>query len=278
MANKKGIVMEVANKEVYILSNNGEFHKLRLKGRKPNIGEEYFGEEINERGIFNYFNKVAVAACLTFTIFSSTAAYAYYKPVSTVLLTGSSAIELKSNRFNRVISAKSLDNKGTNLLDKVKINNKLVDDALVEILNEIPKSNDETMDLKVTGKNIKVDKFKNSIVNNNLRVKVTQNDKIEEVIGEEKKNSKINIHEQPNSNIKKNNDNKNDNQNSNGNKKNVNPIISNKSTNNKTNNNGITNKQHNNTKEDINNKNYLNKSNKDNKGKGNEMKNEKNRK
>lgn len=270
--------MEVTNKEVYVLSNNGQFYKLRVKGKKPSIGEEYFGEEINEKGILNYFSKAAVAACLTLIIFSSTAAYAYYKPVSTVLLSGSSAIELKSNRFNRVISAKPLDNNGINLMNKVKVNNKLVDDALVDILNEIPKNNTETIDMKVTGKSIKVDKFKNSVVNNNLRVKVMQNDKVEELIEGEKKNSKANLHEQSDNNIKKGNDNKNNNQNLNGNKKDVNPITPNNSVNN----NGSNNKQHNNTKENINNKGYLNKQNKDkekdNKGKGNEMKNEKSNK
>lgn len=284
MSNKKGIVMETTNKAVYVLSSNGEFYKLKLKGTQPNIGEEYFGEEINEMGLFNHFNKVAVAASLSFAIFSSTAAYAYYKPVSTVLLTGSSAIELKSNRFNRVISAKSLNDSGKNIMSKVTVNNKSVDDALVDILNELPKNNAESIDLKVTGKSIKVDKFKSSIMNNKLNVKLIQNDKIEEVTKEENNNSKGNSYEKYEGNSNKAKDDKNINignssENVKKNNRDENSALQSKDKSN----NGVANKKHNIMKEDINNKNNLNKNikakgNENIKSKDNEIKNENNNK
>lgn len=200
MKNKKGIILEINKNEAYVMLSNGAFTKLRIKGSTlPKVGEEYEGEEIIKSTSF--FNKAALAASLTFILLSSTGVYAYFTPVSTVSVNSDSGVQLKVNRFNRVVSVTPLNEGGEKVIKELSVKNKNIDNALVEILDQAKKENyikeDKNVDIEVKGNKLNVEKFKEKLQDSKLNLQINMNEK--------KQNTKDNkLPEKEDKNIKEN--------------------------------------------------------------------------
>lgn len=202
--------MEISNNEAYVMLGNGEFSRLRIKGRFPSIGEEYEGEEILKRP--NYFNKIAIVASITFVLLSSTGAYAYFTPVSTIVLNEDSGIRVGVNRFNKVVSVTPLNEVGEKVVKELNIKNKNIDDAMVEVVDQIKKD----VRVEIKGNKVNTEKIKEKLKNDKLDGKVKiddkkQNDKEKDYLPKEDRKTKNNenIKKNNNSNKKIENNNKN---------------------------------------------------------------------
>ncbi|MCY6370201.1 anti-sigma factor domain-containing protein [Clostridium ganghwense] len=179
MNNKTGIVMELKNKTACILTNDGEFVEIRIQGKSPSIGSTYSGPTSSKLPLYRY---AAIAACLIFFISFGGAAYAYYTPVASIIVKINPSIELKINKWNRIIEALPLNDDGKDILNSVTIKNKAVDEGLNILLDEADKEHfinktqdNQKISLDVTSDknlNLNIDDFENKVKNSNLQLEV----------------------------------------------------------------------------------------------------------
>jgi hypothetical protein len=254
MALKTGMVMEIKNNNAFLMTPDGEFVRVKIKGRNPEIGEEYTGKTVS--GIPTYRNMV-IAASVAFMFLIGTGAYAYTTPVSSVVLDINPSIKLDLNRWDIIIKTTPLNDDGKKLLESVNVKNKSLDSGLNTIIDEAKKQNIITDDYKKSvredtknGKEEKkitvlidsnkkdpssdLKKFEEHVNNDDLKLEV----KKEKFSPETLKSNKTNNGNSLKGNDKKNNGSKNDNAskdkgNSKGDKNNKNDL---KDKNDKTNN------------------------------------------
>lgn len=130
--------MEIKNKYAHILTPDGEFVKVKIKGNIPSIGSTYSGQPSSKLPLSKY---ASIAACFILFFSFSGAAYAYYTPVASLVLKSNPSIELKINKWNKIIKTLPLNDTGKNILNSVNIKNKSVNEGLNIILNQADKEN-----------------------------------------------------------------------------------------------------------------------------------------
>jgi len=178
--NKTGIVISIINRKAGIMTSSGEFVYIKISKPSPKIGEIYTGELCSKH--LSLYKYAITAASLMLMFISSAYAYAYYTPITTVVLSIKPSISIKANRWNKIISSKALDSDGALILDKIKLKNKSIDDGL-ELLIEEAKTENFINDKYVNDKNIinvdiksnrdntiDISNFKNIIDANNLSI------------------------------------------------------------------------------------------------------------
>jgi AAA ATPase containing von Willebrand factor type A (vWA) domain len=111
--------------------------------------------------------------------------YAYYTPAATIQVSINPQIELKINRFNRIIECSPLNDDGKIILEDMKIKNKNIDDALILVVEEAKKDNFITDKYNAQGKIISV---KISANNSNKTININ---KFEKYIDQSKINSQF---------------------------------------------------------------------------------------
>ncbi|KYH29652.1 MULTISPECIES: anti-sigma factor domain-containing protein [Clostridium] len=172
MLDKTGIVMEIKNKKARILTPSGEFVEVKINGSIPTIGSVYTGTQIRKIPFYKY---AAAAACLIISISTGGAAYAYYTPTASITL--NTDLELKLNRWNKIIKALPLNENGKELLSSMNLENRDVNDGLGLIM-EKSEQNGLEISLDITSKEDKLvdlSKFKDSSKKKKLDVKINYN-------------------------------------------------------------------------------------------------------
>jgi hypothetical protein len=233
--NNTGVVMQIEKSYAFIMTNRGEFLKVKVAKPIPNIGEVYTGEVAKETPFYKY---AAAAASLLFVLFSGTASYAYYTPTASVVVNINPSIELKVNRWDRILKTTPLNSDGEKVLSSLDIKNKSLNDGLDLIVEEAKRDdfiNERYIEsgkiITVSVQNIKSDKkpdisqFEEHAKQGNLKVNVV-------------KDKEKNIPSTPSDNSNKKNNNKNKEQNNleektnNGNKGANKPAVPNNNNNN----------------------------------------------
>lgn len=123
---QKGIIFEIENEKAVVMKNNGEFVSIKARpGWKK-------GDVVTvsvRTSTFNLF--AAVAAC--FLLFISASVFGagiYFEETALISLDVNPSIELSVNRFDRVISVRSLNEDGDNILAQTNVKNKPIDNAI----------------------------------------------------------------------------------------------------------------------------------------------------
>lgn len=132
---KRGMVIEIKNRNAIIMTETGQFVSVKFGNSIPICGEDYEGYEVKDRSIFKKVLTSAVAAMFIFIL----VAVDYYNPVKAVELNMNSKIMLGLNRWNRVMTASAQDKNGEIVLNKVKIKNTTLDEAVKELTTEAKK-------------------------------------------------------------------------------------------------------------------------------------------
>ncbi|MFU0825748.1 anti-sigma factor domain-containing protein [Clostridium sp.] len=172
MFDKTGIVMEIKNKKARILTPSGEFAEVKIKGTVPAIGSTYTGTQTMKIPFYKY---AAAAACLIISVSTGGAAYAYYTPTASVTL--NTDLELKLNRWNKIIKALPLNENGKELLSSMDLENRNVNDGLCLII-EKSEPNVSKISLDITSKKDKpvdLSSFKDSSKEKKLDVQINYN-------------------------------------------------------------------------------------------------------
>jgi len=210
---KKGMVIEIKNRNAIIMTKAGEFVSVKFGNSIPICGEDYEGYEVKDRSVFKKVFTSAVAAVFIIIL----VAVDYYNPVKAVELNMNSKIMLGLNRWNRVMTASSQDKKGEVVLNKVKIKNTTLEEAVEKLTIEAKKEK-----IIKSFSQIKVNAIKGnvdlSLINSNIQkesvIEIKKaNDSINEVKNEDKSlktNDSRNINSEhkdtePSNNVKKEN-------------------------------------------------------------------------
>ncbi|MGK0466548.1 anti-sigma factor domain-containing protein [Clostridium sp.] len=200
---KTGIVMSIMRNKAGVITSDGEFLYIKTNKALPNIGEIHTGQ-ICSKPLYLY--KYAItAASLMFVFISSTLAYAYYTPVTSIVVSTNPSVYLKANRWNKIIGSKSLDSEGSTILHDINLNNKCIDvglELLVKkaqigiIINEKYKSNEKIISINIKSnkdRTIDVSNFKKIMDKNNLKIKFNissdNNKKIDIIANNQKVNT-----------------------------------------------------------------------------------------
>jgi hypothetical protein len=136
--NSTGIVMQLEKRHAFIMTNTGEFLKVKVGKQSPSIGEVYSGEIAKKVPIYKY---ASMAASLLFVLFFGGVSYAYYTPVASVEVNINPSIELQVNRWDRIIKSIPLNDDGVTVLSSLDIKNKPLNVGLDLIVEEAKKDN-----------------------------------------------------------------------------------------------------------------------------------------
>ena len=133
MNSRTGIVMEIKYRKACIMTPDGEFTEVKIGNTIPSIGSTYTGVIEKKLPFYKY---VAAAACLVLFTSIGSGAYAYYTPTTSVVVSINPALELKLNRWNKIIKTIALNEDGNKLANSIDIENKDIDTGLSMILEE----------------------------------------------------------------------------------------------------------------------------------------------
>ena len=182
--NKTGLVMKTEKNSAAIMTCYGEFFKVEVASKKPQIGEEYTGKLKKDNSLIRNF---ITAASLLFMILSGSGVYAYYTPTSSIVININPSIELKANRWDRIIKYSALNKDGETILKSISIRNKPLNQGLNLIVEQSKKENfideDYVKDgkiirLQVSGKGNKsldLSRFQENVIKSNLNLDVNDN-------------------------------------------------------------------------------------------------------
>lgn len=153
MKSNTGIVMQLDKKHAFIMTETGEFLKVKLNRNIPKIGEIFTGEISSKYAFYKY---AAAAASLIFVLLSGSGAYAYYSPAASILVNINPSVKLQVNRWDRVIKSIPLNEDGIILLKDLNLKNNSINSALDKIIDESKKDNFINKDYIESGKTITI--------------------------------------------------------------------------------------------------------------------------
>lgn len=174
--------MQADKNHAVIMTNTGEFLKLKVSETFPKPGEIYTGELAKSTPFYKY---ALTAATLTFLLLFGSTAYAYYSPVASVTVNINPSIKLDLNRWNKIIKSTPLNEDGKKVLSELNIKNKNLNDALASIVDQAKKDNfinkayiekGKTITINIDSskplKNLKLSDFEEHIKSDNLNMKI----------------------------------------------------------------------------------------------------------
>jgi hypothetical protein len=128
----KGIVVEIAQKDAVVLTEDGVFAKV--KNQKYAVGQT-----VDTRMRISFGTKwVAGAASMAATLAISTiGAFAYYTPTDYVSMDVNPSIEYTVNMFDRILEARAVNEDGSQILADLDLKNKNLKVAMEETLDQL---------------------------------------------------------------------------------------------------------------------------------------------
>lgn len=113
------------------------------------------------------------------------ACYLYSYSSSLVIIDVGTSINLKVNKWNRVVNVSSLTSSGNNILHSKNIKNKNINDALIIILSKAEANNyinpldknelKHRIDVFISGDTLDLTKFSNEVKSKKLKLKINEN-------------------------------------------------------------------------------------------------------
>ncbi|TQI66837.1 anti-sigma factor domain-containing protein [Clostridium sp. KNHs216] len=129
----KAVVVEIREPYAAALTDDGCI--IKVKNREYAIGQEI---EMKRRGLRKPGKIAALAsAAAAVVIVSGAGAWAYCTPYSYVSLDVNPSIEYSVNRFNRVLSVGAVNGDGEEIIKKLDLKNKTIDEAIRDTVGEI---------------------------------------------------------------------------------------------------------------------------------------------
>jgi hypothetical protein len=232
---KSGLVVETNKRYACLLSSDGQFTNVAIKGKVPLKGEIYTGELYKKTPVHRL---PLMAAIIVFMIFLSGGFYTYYTPAAEVTITINPAVRLNLNVWNKIIKSVPLNEDGEKLLSSLQLKNKDLNTGLDMIVNqakvdnfinrayvesdkvisvEVVNDNKRKLDLSKFQQSVKAQKLKVEIVNETKSKSDSKNSEFKNLDSEDKlkqdenreiKNDNINKSKDDKANIKEKTDGK----------------------------------------------------------------------
>lgn len=133
MKKATGVVIKVYDKYVCVRTVNGELINVKLKDYTPNIGDIYTG--------IIYNNSILTAggiliACIIVVILLGQNIYYYFTPSATVIVDIPPTIQLKVNKWDKIIDVKTFKLSAQKLVKPIKLKNTSINKGLEAIITE----------------------------------------------------------------------------------------------------------------------------------------------
>lgn len=131
----KAVIVEIRNKFVAAMTDDGRI--IQLNNKNYEIGQVIEMKKV----LHSYPKLIASAASIAAVIaVASVSVWAYTTPYSYVSLDVNPSIEYSLNRFDRVLSAEAVNDDGEVILENLDLENKSIEDAVEETIQEIAKN------------------------------------------------------------------------------------------------------------------------------------------
>ncbi|WP_055665631.1 anti-sigma-I factor RsgI family protein [Desnuesiella massiliensis] len=222
---KTGIVMEINDSNIGILTPSGEFAYVKRNSKSVTMGELYSEEIFNgtKKKSINVKRLFLMAASFLLLVFLSSGIFLYNEPVSAVTIDINPSVELYVNRWNKIVKVVPLNDDGKNLVNELNIKNLDISNGIEKIYEKCKSENYITEDYKKDKAiNIQVSNLKNHQLDLSKVEKKIEDDGINIIIdiSKDKEIKKDNNSEKSTSPSEKENDNNSKTkENSNGNNK-----------------------------------------------------------
>ncbi len=133
MKKATGVVIKVYDKYVCVRTVNGELINVKLKDYTPNIGDIYTG--------IIYNNSILTAGgilivCIIVVILLGQNIYYYFTPSATVIVDIPPTIQLKVNKWDKIIDVKTFKLSAQKLVKPIKLKNTSINKGLEAIITE----------------------------------------------------------------------------------------------------------------------------------------------
>lgn len=141
----------------------------------------------NSKKKFTKLKAVFIYIVLTFILLTVGFSYIYFTPTSFVIIDVNTSINITTNRWDKIISASSLDYKGKKILKETNIKYKNIDDGLTLILSNAESNNyinstskkdsAKEISLLISGSSLDLPNFTRTIKNRNFYLQLNNNGK-----------------------------------------------------------------------------------------------------
>lgn len=161
---KTGIVMEINDSNIGILTPSGEFAYVKRNSKSVTMGELYSEEIFNDtkKKSINVKRLFLMAASFLLLVFLSSGVFLYNQPVSAITIDINPSVELYVNRWNKIIKVVPLNDDGKNLVNELSIKNLDISNGIEKIYEKCKSENYITEDYKKNKAiNIQVSNLKN---------------------------------------------------------------------------------------------------------------------
>lgn len=139
---KRGMVLEVDNVKVGIMTAEGEFFYVVKNHTLPELGDEYEGKLYRSKTFFSFKPRVFLTATSIVLAFNALLVYnLFFSVYDTYEVNINPSIKLYTNRFGKIIKAEGLNQDGVTLLSKINVKNKDIESGLETIVDEAKKLN-----------------------------------------------------------------------------------------------------------------------------------------
>ncbi len=154
--------MEVKNDGIILLTDSGEFKKVKRPKEYIGVGHEYDSRNYTHKLDISILKnrRLALAMLLLLFMIPSAVSYAYFQPYGYINIDINPSIEITYNVFDRVIDVKSINDDGKIVMEEdLHISNKKTNDALENIIEKskelgfISKEKENIVLITVTSKN-----------------------------------------------------------------------------------------------------------------------------
>lgn len=142
-------------------------------------------ENIIKPKMFSKLRSILLSLVIIIILGSIGAYYAYFTPTTFVIVKANAEINLKVNRWNKIVDVSSLNKNGDNILASMKLKYKDINEGLILILSTTEKNNyinalspdkeDQKISIFISGKNIDTSTFSSIVRDRKFDLQINQN-------------------------------------------------------------------------------------------------------
>ncbi|MDD3223746.1 MAG: hypothetical protein PHX70_03395 [Clostridium sp.] len=165
------------------MSNNKQLIPIDSYKKSKNIDSNLKKNHAPKK--FRKIKTILIYIILTFILFTVGFSYVYFTPTSFVIVDVNTSINISTNRWNKIISASSLNYKGQKILNEINIKYKNIDDGLTLILSDAESNNyinstskkDSAKEISVliSGNSLELPVFTKTVKNRNFYLQINNN-------------------------------------------------------------------------------------------------------
>lgn len=136
---KTGVVVKVDTEYICVRTVKGEFYNLKPKEDTPKIGDIYSGTLATPKRLA--LRRIIFLSVIAVLVLVGMSIYRYFSVSASVVVSIPPTVQLKVNKWNKVISVTPTSTPGRNLVVNLDLKGKSLENALQSIMEEAKNQN-----------------------------------------------------------------------------------------------------------------------------------------